>query len=130
MADPRLRVKRVYLPPDAADGLRVLVDRLWPRGLARERARIDLWCREVAPSGALRRRFHADPKGWGEFKTAYFAELALPEAAPAAQDLLDRARCGPVTLLFAGRDEARNNAIALKEWLDRRLEGPSLQPSP
>jgi uncharacterized protein YeaO (DUF488 family) len=117
VAGPGLRIKRVYLPPETADGLRVLVDRLWPRGLARERAQIDLWSRELAPSEALRRHFHADPRGWEEFKTSYFAELAQPQAAAAAQHLLDRARRGPVTLLFAARDESRNNAVALEEWL-------------
>lgn len=118
MAEPRFRVKRVYLLPEAADGLRVLVDRLWPRGLARERARIDLWSRELAPSDALRRRFHADPAGWEEFRAAYHAELARPETEAGARDLRQRARREPVTLLFAARDEAHNNAVALAEWLD------------
>ena len=114
------RLKRVYLPPEAADGSRVLVDRLWPRGLSRERARIDLWCRQLAPSTALRQRFHGDPSGWDAFKTAYYAELVRPGAEAAMRDLFDRSRRGPVTLLFAARDEARNNAVALQEWLDRQ----------
>jgi uncharacterized protein YeaO (DUF488 family) len=120
MTPQRFRLKRVYLPPDPADGLRVLVDRLWPRGIGRERARIDLWCKELAPSDVLRRRFHGDPTGWDAFRTAYFAELARPEAQIAARDLCDRLGDRPVTLLFAARDESRNNAVALKEWLDRR----------
>jgi uncharacterized protein YeaO (DUF488 family) len=115
-------LKRVYLPPDRADGTRVLVDRLWPRGLARERARIDLWCKDLAPSDALRRRFHGDPNGWDAFRAGYFAELERPAAQAAVRDLRDRLRHGPVTLLFAARDETRNNAVALKEWLDRRLD--------
>jgi uncharacterized protein YeaO (DUF488 family) len=121
MTRPEFRLKRVYLPPDAADGSRVLVDRLWPRGLSRERAQIDLWYRELAPSAALRRRLHGDPDAWEAFKTAYWAELARPEAAATARDLVDRSQRGPVTLLFAARDEKRNNAVALKEWLDRRF---------
>jgi uncharacterized protein YeaO (DUF488 family) len=116
-----LRIKRVYQPPDPDDGLRVLVDRLWPRGLSRERAQIDLWLKEIAPSDALRRRFHGDPAGWEAFKTAYYAELEQPLAQPAVRDLLDRLRREPVTLLFAARDETRNNAVALQEWLENRI---------
>ena len=122
MTRREFRLKRVYLPPDAADGSRVLVDRLWPRGLSRERAQIDLWCRELAPSAALRRRLHGERLGWDASKTAYWAELARPEAETALRDLFDRLRRGPVTLLFAARDERRNNATALKEWLDRLAE--------
>ena len=120
MARHKLRIKRVYEPPDAADGCRVLVDRLWPRGLSRERAKIDLWLKDIAPSDTLRRRFHGDPAAWGNFKTAYYAELEAAPAQRAVHDLLDRLNRGPVTLLFAARDETHNNAVALKEWLDQR----------
>ena len=120
MARQNLRVKRVYEPPDAADGFRVLVDRLWPRGLSRERAKIDLWLKEVAPSDSLRRRFHGDPSAWGAFKTAYYAELEQASAQSAVRELLDRLNHGPVTLLFAARDQRHNNAVALKERLDER----------
>src|SRR5262249_22443107 len=120
MARHQLCVKRVYQPPDAGDGVRVLVDRLWPRGLSRERARIDLWLKEIAPSDALRRRFHGDPAGWADFKTAYYAELQQLPAQSAVRELLDRLGHQPVSLLFAARDETRNNAVALKEWLDKR----------
>ena len=115
-----LRIKRVYEPPDTADGVRVLVDRLWPRGLSRERARIDLWLKEIAPSDPLRRRFHRDPAAWGHFKAAYYAELEEIPAQSAVHALLDRLTREPVTLLFAARDETRNNAVALKDWLDQR----------
>jgi len=118
MARHQLRAKRVYKPPDDGDGARVLVDRLWPRGLSRERARIDLWLKEIAPSDTLRRLFHGNPAGWEEFKAAYYAELGQPAAQSAVRDLLDRFTHEPVTLLFAARDETRNNAVALKEWLD------------
>jgi uncharacterized protein YeaO (DUF488 family) len=115
-----LRIKRVYKPPDGEDGARVLVDRLWPRGLSRERAQIDLWLKDIAPSDTLRHRFHRDPTGWGEFTTAYFAELEQAPAQSAVRTLLDRLSHGPVTLLFAARDETHNNAVALKDWLDER----------
>src|ERR1700757_2950724 len=97
------------------------ISRLWPRGLSRERAQIDLWLKEIAPSDALRRRFHGDPAGWEDFKTAYYAELEQPPAQSAVRELLDRLSREPVTLLFAARDESRNNAVALKEWLEDRI---------
>ena len=103
-----MRIKRVYQPPDTEDGVRVLVDRLWPRGLSRERARIDLWLKEIAPSDALRHRFHGNPAAWEDFKTAYYAELERPPAQSAVRDLLERLNREPVTLLFAARDETRN----------------------
>ena len=121
MTRQELRIKRVYRPPETEDGVRVLVDRLWPRGLARERAKIDLWLKEIAPSDALRRRYHGDPAAWEDFKIAYYAELAGPAAQSAVRDVLDRLRREPVTLLFAARDETSNNAVALKEWLENRI---------
>ena len=114
------RLKRVYEPADAGDGTRVLVDRLWPRGIARERARIDLWLKDIAPSDALRKRFHARPEDWPNFLAAYAAELKAPAAQAAAKELLGLLRRGPVTLLYAARDERRNNALALKALLARR----------
>ena len=116
-----VRIKRVYLAPETEDGVRVLVDRLWPRGLSRERVQIDLWLKEVAPSDALRHRFHGDPASWEDFKTAYYTELEQALAQSAVRELLDRLSREPVTLLFAARDETRNNAVALKEWLEDRL---------
>jgi len=120
MAGQKLHIKRVYEPADTTDGVRILVDRLWPRGLSRERAKIDLWLKEIAPSDTLRRRLHRDPSAWGDFKTAYYAELEEPPAQSALHDLIERLARGPVTLLFAARDETRNNAVALKEWLEDR----------
>jgi uncharacterized protein YeaO (DUF488 family) len=121
MTRQKLRIKRVYEPPDAGDGARVLVDQLWPRGLSRERAKIDLWLKEIAPSDGLRRQFHGDPSAWGRFKTAYYDELEQAAAQSALHSLLDRLSRGPVTLLFAARDETRNNAVALMEWLENRV---------
>jgi uncharacterized protein YeaO (DUF488 family) len=115
-----LAVKRVYEKPSAGDGTRILVDRLWPRGLAKAKARIDLWLRDIAPSDDLRKRFHAKPDEWDAFCAAYESELKGEAAQAATTELLDRLREGPVTLLYAARDEHRNNAVALKLWLERR----------
>jgi uncharacterized protein YeaO (DUF488 family) len=116
-----LALKRVYAPPDAGDGTRILVDRLWPRGVAKDKARIDVWLKDIAPSAALRKRFHRKPHDWDAFCAAYSAELEGAAARAAAEDLLGRLRKGPVTLLYAARDEHRNNAVALKAWLERHL---------
>ncbi len=113
------RIKRIYEPPAKDDGLRVLVDRLWPRGIAKEKARIDLWLKEISPSDALRRLVHGDPTKWDEFVAAYRRELAQEPARTAAADLRKRAKSRPVTLLYAARDETHNNAVALKSWLER-----------
>jgi len=115
-----LALKRVYEPPAPEDGTRILVDRLWPRGIARDKARIDLWLKDIAPSDALRRRFHARPADWQRFVAAYAAELEGAAAQAAACELRDRLRRGPVTLLYAARDEGRNNAVALEAWLEGR----------
>ncbi|HXY99540.1 MAG TPA: DUF488 family protein [Stellaceae bacterium] len=116
----RFRLKRVYEPAGPGDGLRVLVDRLWPRGIAKEKARIDLWLKDVAPSAALRRRVHGDPARWGEFEAAYGRELEEEPARTSAASLRERACHGPVTLLYAARDTRRNNAVALKRWLEKK----------
>jgi uncharacterized protein YeaO (DUF488 family) len=113
------KLKRVYDPPAAGDGTRILVDRLWPR---------DLWLKEIAPSDALRHRFHGNPADWTEFCAAYAAELEAPAAQAATKELREHLRKGPVTLLYASRDEAHNNAVALKAWLARprkRREDPA-----
>jgi uncharacterized protein YeaO (DUF488 family) len=113
-------IKRVYEPAAASDGTRILVDRLWPRGIAKDKARIDLWLKDIAPSGALRKRFHGHPDDWNEFCAAYFGELKGAEAQAAAKELLEHMKKGPVTLLYAARDERHNNAAALKAWLERQ----------
>jgi uncharacterized protein YeaO (DUF488 family) len=114
-----LKVKRVYEAAAASDGMRILVDRLWPRGIAKEKAKVDLWLKEIAPSNALRKQFHAKPEKWAGFLKAYSAELTSEEAAEAAKELRRHIRKGTVTLLYAARDEAHNNAVALKAWLTR-----------
>ncbi len=110
------RLKRVYAPAAPDDGLRVLVDRLWPRGLTKAEAGVDLWLRDIAPSHALRRQAHGDPDGWEAFTAAYAEELK-GEAAQSALGALAQADAAVVTLLFAAKDEARNNAVALLDWL-------------
>jgi uncharacterized protein YeaO (DUF488 family) len=112
-----LAVKRVYAPAGAQDGTRVLVDRLWPRGVAEDEAKIDLWLKDIAPSEALRRRVHAKQASWDEFVVDYGRELTQEPGATAAQDLIARIARGPVTLIYAARDETHNNAVALKNWL-------------
>jgi len=112
-------LKRVYEPPEAGDGTRILVDRLWPRGIAKDKARIDLWLKDIAPSHGLRKRFHGKPEDWDAFCAAYAAELEGAAAEAAVRELRGHLRKGPVTLLYAARDERRNNAVALKAWLER-----------
>jgi uncharacterized protein YeaO (DUF488 family) len=115
-----LKVKRVYEAPAKDDGMRILVDRLWPRGIAKEKAKLDLWLKEIAPSDGLRKRFHAKPGQWDAFLEAYFAELDSGTSDDAANELRRHIRKGTVTLLYAARDEEHNNAVALKAWLTRK----------
>ncbi len=114
-----IALKRVYEPPAAGDGCRVLVDRIWPRGLARDALRLDAWLKDLAPSTALRRWFAHDPEKWEEFRERYFREL--DGQGPAIEDLARRAGGRRLTLVFAAKDSARNNAVALKDYLERRL---------
>jgi uncharacterized protein YeaO (DUF488 family) len=109
------QVKRVYDPPARGDGVRVLVDRMWPRGSSRERAAIDHWMRDLAPTTALRRWFAHDPERWPEFRRRYFSELAAQRERVAALRELGRRRV--VTLLFAAKDAERNNAVALLDYV-------------
>ena len=113
--EPKIILKRVYDPPDPADGTRVLVDRLWPRGVAKRDARIDGWARDLAPSAALRRWFRHDSARWPGFRDAYRAELA--QAPAALRRLLASCARGPVTLVYAARDRQHNHAVVLREVL-------------
>lgn len=117
-----LKLKRVYHPPSGDDGYRVLVDRLWPRGLAKDKAHVDAWLKEAAPSDALRKWFHHDPELWPGFRARYREELrAGGEALAALRALVREKRV--VTLLFAARDEDRNNATVLAQMLKPRRAG-------
>jgi uncharacterized protein YeaO (DUF488 family) len=113
----QVRLKRAYDPADPADGLRVLVDRLWPRGLRKAEAGIDLWLKDVAPSTELRRWFGHDPARWAGFQEKYRAELR--DRADPLRTLEDALSKGPVTLLFAARDTEHNEAVVLKDVLER-----------
>lgn len=120
---PPIRVKRVYEPPQPDDGTRVLVERLWPRGLARPKARIDLWLQEIAPSTALRKWFAHDPARWEAFQHRYEEELARREDLVA--QLLELASRGPLTLVYAARDVHHNSALVLQRYLKhKRLASP------
>ena len=113
-----LKVKRVYDVPASEDGFRILVDRLWPRGLTKEKAKVDLWLRDIAPSDALRKWYQHDPKKWLEFKRKYFSELKDKKES---LDLIQgKANRGTVTLLFGSREKRFNNAQVLKEYLQKR----------
>jgi len=108
-------LKRVYETPSAEDGTRILVDRLWPRGLTKAKARVDLWLKAIAPSTELRQWFGHDPDRWAEFQSRYRAEL---EANPdAVAELISALRRGPATLVYGARDETRNDAVVLADWL-------------
>lgn len=110
-------LKRAYEKPSPADGCRILVERLWPRGLSKQDAEIHLWAKEAAPSTELRRWFNHQPEKWPEFQQRYYAELdTRPESlAP----ILERLRSGQVTFVFASRELKLNNAVALKEYVER-----------
>lgn len=111
-----VRLKRAYDPPAAEDGQRVLVDRLWPRGIAKAKAELHLWLKEVAPSTELRQWFAHDPEKWVEFKKRYRAEL---KGNPAFAELRGLARQGDITLVFAAKDTLHNEAVVLKQLLER-----------
>lgn len=112
-------LKRVYDPPEPEDGARVLVDRLWPRGLTKEKAAVDLWAKDVAPTHELRRWFGHQPERWEAFEARYREELESPEAQEQIATLRAMARKGRVTLLYAAHDEAMNNAVVLRNVLRR-----------
>jgi uncharacterized protein YeaO (DUF488 family) len=115
-----VRLKRAYEPADPADGDRVLVERLWPRGLRKEQAHFE-WMRDVAPSDSLRKWFHHDPDRWAEFEQRYARELRSEAAAQVVDDLARRAKRGTVTLVYAAHDEEHNSAVVLKKVIARRL---------
>jgi len=128
-------IKRVYEPSSRTDGARILVDRLWPRGLSKERAALDEWLRDLAPSDELRRSFHeqaslhssqAQTRVWHSFRTKYLKELSRPESESALHRLYqiaNKRKC--VTLLYASKNETHNNAVVLKELLEGRRKPPT-----
>ena len=118
-------LKRAYDPPSLSDGARVLVDRLWPRGLSKDAAKIKLWLKDIAPSDELRRWYHARPTQWPKFREKYLEELSSPEAALALDELHELANTSKkLTLLYASRNTEQNNATVLKELLDGTKKPP------
>ena len=119
-----IRTKRVYEQPDEADGYRILVDRLWARGLSKNKAKVDFWIKEIAPSTELRRWYGHDPDKWTEFKSRYAAEL---DANPGEVEiLLEEIQAGIVTFLYSSKEEQLNNAVALKEYIEAILHAKAL----
>jgi uncharacterized protein YeaO (DUF488 family) len=112
-----VRIKRVYEAPSPEDGQRILIDRLWPRGLTKEKAKVDLWLKDIAPTTELREWFGHDPAKWAEFQERYQAELDTNETAVAT--LREAARHGAATLVYGAKDEAHNNAVVLQAYLKK-----------
>ena len=114
-----IQLKRAYEKPERADGTRILVDRLWPRGLTKEKAAVDLWLKEIAPTTELRKWFEHDPKKWAGFRTRYRKELRSHQNQ--IERILRAAKHGPVTLVYAARDESHNEAIVIRDLLGAML---------
>jgi len=115
---PNIRIKRAYEEPDAEDGTRILVDRLWPRGLTKEKAKIDLWLKDVAPSTELRKWFAHDPAKWAEFRSRYLGELKRNKEPLSL--LSQEAAKGTVTFVYGAKDQEHNEAVVLQELLSAR----------
>ena len=113
-----IRLKRAYDEPSKQDGMRILVERLWPRGVSKEKAVVDLWLKDLAPSTELRKWYGHDPEKWAEFRKRYWSELG--EKGDLLMLLKHRTTEGTVTFVFAASDEERNSAVALKEYLEKK----------
>ena len=121
-----IRIKRVYEPHATADGVRFLVERLWPRGIAKAALEMDGWLKDAAPSTELRRWFNHDPERWMEFKRRYVAEL--DDHSDAWEPILAKARRGRVTLLYSAHDVEHNNAVVLRDFLNRKVKTKRQKP--
>lgn len=110
-----IKIKRVYDEPGESDGIRVLVDRLWPRGLSKERAKVDLWLKDIAPSDELRKWFAHEPEKWEGFRRRYFEELK--DKQKYIDRIIEKERSGDVTLLYGAKDGMHNNAAALRDYI-------------
>lgn len=125
----RIRLKRVYEDTDPSDGCRILVDRVWPRGLSREKAQIDYWAKSAAPSKELRQWYGHDPEKWAAFRTRYTEELkANPEAVHALLDNICRDKTN--TFVYSSKEREKNNAVVLKEFIENRLSETLQSPTP
>ncbi len=120
-----IALKRAYDPPSSADGKRVLVERLWPRGLTKPAVALDAWLKDVAPSHELRKWYHARPRNWESFRKRYLEELSLPQANGALEQLYEMAHSArKLTLVYASRDTEHNSAVVLKELLEGMRKPP------
>lgn len=115
-----IKVERIYNNPRGNSTFRILVDRLWPRGLSKDKVKVDLWQKDIAPSNSLRRWFSHDERKWDEFKHRYFKELE--KNAEFVSTIIDRAKEEPITLLYGAKEEKFNNAMALKEYLEEKIK--------
>ena len=115
-------IKRVYEPYNEDDGIRVLVDRLWPRGISKEKAKIDYWMKNLAPSNELRKWFGHDPEKFAEFQKAYLKELQNPDLAPEIAKMLELGKKEKITLLYGKKDTMHNQAVVLKKFLEDHLK--------
>ncbi|VVC75387.1 hypothetical protein AQUSIP_06770 [Aquicella siphonis] len=117
---PMIKVKRVYEEPDKSDGFRILVDRLWPRGVKKEKAAVDLWLKDIAPSDSLRKWFNHEPRKWSEFQKRYAKELV--DKQELIKSIKKEAKSKTVTLLFGAKESEHNNAVALLNYLTLKLK--------
>ena len=115
-----IKVERIYNNPRGNSTFRILVDRLWPRGLSKDKVKVDLWPKDIAPSNSLRRWFSHDERKWDEFKHRYFKELE--KNAEFVSTIIDRAKEEPITLLYGAKEQKFNNAMALKEYLEEKIK--------
>jgi uncharacterized protein YeaO (DUF488 family) len=115
-----IKVERIYNNPRGNSTFRILVDRLWPRGLSKDKVKVDLWQKQIAPSNSLRRWFSHDERKWDEFKARYFKELE--KNVEFVSTIIDRAKEEPITLLYGAKEEKFNNAMALKEYLEEKIK--------
>jgi uncharacterized protein YeaO (DUF488 family) len=116
---PKVSIRRAYDEPDGADGYRVLVDRVWPRGKRKEELSLDEWARDLAPSTELRKWFGHDPERWEAFRERYRDELATPEARERLRAVVEAAGTRPITLVYSAKDERHNQAVVLRELMSR-----------
>ncbi|MGB6528943.1 MAG: DUF488 domain-containing protein [Candidatus Nitrosopolaris sp.] len=115
-----IKIERIYNNPKGNNNFRILVDRLWPRGLSKDKVKVDLWQKDIAPSNSLRKWFGHDDEKWNEFKRRYFKEL--DKNADSVNQILDKVKEGSITLLYGSKEEKFNNAVALKEYLEEKIE--------
>jgi uncharacterized protein YeaO (DUF488 family) len=125
-----VQIKRAYVAPSPRDGYRVLIDRLWPRGIRKEDLVLDAWAKDLAPSRALRRWFGHDPRRWRTFTARYREELRAPAARAILDELARRATDGPLTIVYGARDEAHNDEVVVRDELERRLRSRRFRAGP